>query len=173
MYVQDDSVKHNEESEKATLFNAKCSEVDVRKSGRKKISRMLTAISNTLVGANLIRRDTLPTDPTHDMQKTHISMGSPGDYKFKKDSVMEHWVGLGGHVNQVIFDMAPTLATKVIFCTAFIDKHVKCIELDQRLVIPKKKSKVSIFTSFSKGAIATIDLENELTLEEAVFEAVK
>lgn len=55
----------------------------------------------------------------------------------------------------------------------FINKHVKCIELDQRLVVPRKGNKVLILASLSKKPIGTTDHENKLRPNKSVCEVAK
>lgn len=95
MHPQDDFAKDVEVFKAATIFTAKCYTVDVCQCGRKVISYMLTAIFDTGVCSNLIRKEESRTDSTHDMRRFHSSLRLAGDSAFKVDGIVQICVDLG------------------------------------------------------------------------------
>lgn len=61
-----------------------------------------------------------------------------------------------------------TLATEVIICLAFINKHVRCIKPDRRQTTLKQPNKESILAFFSKETIASVHVEHEKKFSEFI-----
>lgn len=72
-----------------------------------------------------------------------------------------------------LFGEAPTLATRVTLGMSFIDKHVRCMEPDRRLVTVRNGSEVWILASFPTETTATADLENEMRPEKFLRKLAK
>lgn len=90
------------------------------------------------------------------------------DTTFYVEGVIRITANFGGHHVHILFDAARVLATKVILGMAFIDRFVRSIETDKRIIIPRMEKPVPIIASYQQGAIPTVCFVRE-QLEHEVF----
>lgn len=96
------------------------------------------------------------------------------DTTFKISGVICLLIDIGEHVANVMLEVSPILATKMIFGPDFIDKTVRSIQLGLLSIVPEIGLLGPILASFTDAVTAHIDItETENDKEKAICEAAK
>lgn len=150
------------------LVAAKRYEVDISLCGKMKGSHTFTAILDTELGPHMSSKDDLSRESIRDRPTFYTSLQTANVSTSKVDDIVRLWVSLGGHINMDINTVVHTLTAKAVLGTAFIDKHVRCIEPDRHWLAAMKGSRLSTIALFSKETIATMALEDKNSPNEFV-----
>lgn len=110
--------------------------------------RLVTAIFDNGFGSNLIRENVLPTPWLANVKPIRVSVISIDDTAFIVECVIRLLVEINMHKTKEAFEVAPKLATKMFFATAFTNREIDGAETKCRQIIPKSGRTVAVVSSF-------------------------
>lgn len=154
----EDSREDLSKIKETTLLSSKYYSVDRRLIQSEKVQHILAVVLGTGTDPNLVRKNLVPTSLALLIKLRETSLRSVGTTTFKVSCEIRLPVDLGGEVVNIVIEVAPIFATKMIPVTAFIDKSVGSVEFERRRIISGSGRPVPIVSSLPNATMPHIGL---------------
>lgn len=123
------------EIEKTKLFIAKYCKKMMAISTAQEKSKIEAKIFYIDLSPNMTREEFMSTSWLEKVQSIRFSIRAAGHKAATVEGIVTLQIKVGAHVTIAVLRFTPKLATKVIFVTAFFEKEIKRIEINNQNVV--------------------------------------